>query len=500
MRRLSLLLAALASSSALAHPVPKDGRGRTVIVRPTPAALVVEYRLEIGPVRALEDMDADTRAEMGKSPERFASAYLKVMREHLERNLFASLDGEEVKLTCTAANAAWLDHLRCDFRFEAGWRLDPGKRHALRFVADSYVSGPQGQLHLTLAPSADLTIGDIAAPSDELLSRPPEKLTGPDQKALRHLSATVLATPESLPGMAKPALAPDTAGRPGSLFRVGRSKPLSGTPDVTGRADAPPDVSAKAEGWSLLHLLFDTKRGVALLLVLAALFGAAHALTPGHGKTMVAAYLIGERGTVWHALVLGLVTTLTHTSSVMALAVLLLFFPATDRQAMQAALGLVGGLLIAGTGLWLLMQRLAGRADHVHLDDGTPPPTDGGKPGWWQLILLGISGGLVPCWDAIILLGMAVTAQKLWLGLPLLLAFSAGLAAVLVAVGIAVVKARGLIVRAREAQADGTGEVSLGRWDATLERLGRVLPLVSAVAIIAIGLWMCFASAGGAGH
>ena len=57
-----------------------------------------------------------------------------------------------------------------------------------------------------------------------------------------------------------------------------------------------------------------------LKLLLATLFGAAHALTPGHGKTLVAAYLIGQRGTVWHAVVLGIVTTVTHTGAVLLLA------------------------------------------------------------------------------------------------------------------------------------------------------------------------------------
>src|SRR6185437_2499446 len=102
----------------------------------------------------------------------------------------------------------------------------------------------------------------------------------------------------------------------------------------------------------------------------------------------------------------------------------------------QAALGLIGGLLIAATGLWLLMQRLAGRADHYHFDYGDS------KPGWWQLIALGVGGGIVPCWDALAMLGLAIAAQRLWLGLPLLLAFSAGLASVLVAVGVGVVWAR----------------------------------------------------------
>jgi ABC-type nickel/cobalt efflux system permease component RcnA len=101
-------------------------------------------------------------------------------------------------------------------------------------------------------------------------------------------------------------------------------------------------------------------------------------------------------------------------------------------------------------------------------------------PGWWGLVVLGVSGGIVPCWDAIAMLGFAISAQRLWLGLPLLLAFSAGLAAVLIGLGIAVVHAR---------------NVASARWDgARLRRLAAALPLLSAVLITVMGLWLCFDS------
>src|SRR5262249_20220669 len=115
----------------------------------------------------------------------------------------------------------------------------------------------------------------------------------------------------------------------------------------------------------LLHLLLDTNKGVGVLLLLAALFGAAHALTPGHGKALVAAYLVGERGTVGHALVLGAATTISHTWAVLLFAAILALVPQM-ASAVDALLGLVGGLLVAGMGFWLLLRRLAGQADHVH--------------------------------------------------------------------------------------------------------------------------------------
>src|SRR5206468_7521498 len=131
---------------------------------------------------------------------------------------------------------------------------------------------------------------------------------------------------------------------------------------------ATPQAADSHDNYGLVRLLLHTDYGFLLTMLMACLFGAAHALTPGHGKTLVAAYLVGERGTVGHAFVLGLVTTLTHTGAVLVLAAgLLLFFPKAVPQEIQTALGLGGGLLVAGMGLWLLLRRLSGGADHFHL-------------------------------------------------------------------------------------------------------------------------------------
>jgi ABC-type nickel/cobalt efflux system permease component RcnA len=207
--------------------------------------------------------------------------------------------------------------------------------------------------------------------------------------------------------------------------------------DDRGAAKVAP-VAQTGSAWSagnLEELLLHRDEGLWLLMAAAAFLGAAHALTPGHGKTLVAAYLVGERGTVGHALYLGLVTTLSHTGVVLAVALVVqLFFGGKAPPGLQVWLGLGGGLLVAGLGAWLLLARLAGRADHVHL----------------------------------FLLAFA---------LPLLLAFSAGLAGVLVAIGIVVVKARGVV-------GQRFGE----------SRAFRALPVVSAALVTCVGLWLCYHS------
>jgi ABC-type nickel/cobalt efflux system permease component RcnA len=176
---------------------------------------------------------------------------------------------------------------------------------------------------------------------------------------------------------------------------------------------------------------------------------------------------------------------LTHTGTVIAIAAALLwFFPGAVPRDIQFILGLVGGLLVAGMGLWLLLRRLSGGADHIHLGGGhhnhgphehvhLPARVEG--VGWWNLVILGISGGIVPCWDAILMLGWAIGTQRLWLGLPLLLAFSAGLAGVLIALGIGVVYVKGF---------------ASSRWGES--KLIRALPLVSATLVTVMGLWLCY--------
>lgn len=108
-----------------------------------------------------------------------------------------------------------------------------------------------------------------------------------------------------------------------------------------------------------------------------------------------------------------------------------------------------------------------------------PPKVE--KVGWWRLIVLGVSGGIVPCWDAIAMLGLAISSGRMWLGLPLLLAFSAGLAGVLVAIGVGVVYA---------------SKFAGARWGGTdrWRRLFQLLPLASATFITVIGLWLCYSS------
>ncbi len=199
---------------------------------------------------------------------------------------------------------------------------------------------------------------------------------------------------------------------------------------------------------------------VVLALTLSFFLGAAHALEPGHGKTIVAAYLIGNQGTVANAVYLGGVVTITHTFSVIILGLVTLF--ASNYilpEKIFPWLGTGSGLLIMGLGGWLFARSLvSGGHTHKHSHSGEEEHHDhhhdhhhihpaGREVTLASLLTLGISGGIVPCPGALVILLLAVALHRIGFGLMLIVSFSLGLAAVLIAIGILMVKARPLVDR-----------------------------------------------------
>lgn len=219
--------------------------------------------------------------------------------------------------------------------------------------------------------------------------------------------------------------------------------------------------------------------------------GAIHALEPGHGKTVVGAYLIGSKGTSWDALLLGLVVTLTHTGIVIVLGVLSVaaaaaFVPA----AVQKMLEVVSGLLIVGVGGWMIGVRIRQARRHSHDDghdhhhvDGHEHAHDdhghdhakafksGERPSLGQLIALGISGGIVPCPAALAVLLVAISIGGFVRGILLVAIFSVGMAVVLVVIGIVMVHAAKFAGRF----------VAQSRWT-------RTMPVISAVIVTSVGI------------
>lgn len=249
-----------------------------------------------------------------------------------------------------------------------------------------------------------------------------------------------------------------------------------------------------AKGLSFWFLF--TAAGIAMAL------GALHALEPGHGKTIVAAYLVGSRGTARHALLLGIIVTLAHTAGVFALGAITLYASHyIVPEQLYPWLGTISGLTIAGLGGYMFLRRWAGDdADHSHSAGESHshwfsrqgmtavrrirPEAEGAKEqqrpaktaptnvSLSQLLALGVTGGIIPCPAALVVLLSAFALHRIGLGFFLIVAFSIGLAAVLITIGLLMVYARRFMSKL---QVDGP---LITRW----------LPLASSAFMAVLGI------------
>lgn len=464
----SLLLPAVAA----AHPLPAARYDRSVTVRPDPAGVRVRYVLEVTQLTIwLDGAKLFTPAEIAgldRTGRGFAAAYAKKLAPELAHDLRATADGQPLTFRVESIDVEFAEHPRFTFVFRADWPPG-GVRRALAFEDESF-EGKPGVLALTVTAGDGVTLADLVESDPAWREKPAIDLTPEQAAGLRKASAVVI-----LPQVVPPEQGADAPRSPDPEPVVAEGERPSLVADLFRRG---------------LPALFDSSAGLGVLLLAAALFGAAHAFTPGHGKTLVAAYLVGERGTVGHAVLLAVATTVAHTGSVILVAaVLWSAYGDAVPGATQGVLQFAGGVLVAGVGAWLLMRRLAGRADHVHLfgghhhhhgdghhhhHHGPPPESAKTAAGWVRLLLMGLGGGIIPCWDAVLLLLAATALNRVGFALPLLVAFSLGLGAVLVALGVGVVYAH---------QA-GAGRFGESRWF-------RLLPMASAALLLGLGLWLC---------
>lgn len=248
-------------------------------------------------------------------------------------------------------------------------------------------------------------------------------------------------------------------------------------------------------------------------LLLAFGLGAMHAMSPGHGKTVVGAYLVGSRGTPKHAAFLGATVTITHTLGVFALGLITLFasnFILPER--LLPFLSFISGLLVLYIGLTMFKSRLFAilgwpathhhndahnhrrenhdhsSHDHSHSHDALTHTHDGHTHShlppeavsWRNLLALGVSGGLLPCPSALVLMLSAISLDRIGYGLLLTLVFSLGLAATLTAVGLIFL----FIGKA-------FGGSSLAE-----NRFVKTLPVFSAFVIACVGAVICYNSLG----
>jgi nickel/cobalt transporter (NicO) family protein len=464
--------------------------------------IAVHYVVIYGQLPALRELhNADSDGD-GVTSQSEREAYVAKLAPGMGEQLQLRLDGNPLPLraahwTSTLPTEQGGFSLRVDVDFSASVPAATGVARTLEFANQNY-PGRMGWHEIVVESASGVSVFDTNAYSTSLTSALREALqslpsSGPLDERSVHLRFTASAPP---PGAV--LLAP----RPGGAARTGKM-----AADTAGGGDSAWLARATVK---LVDMISAPRLGprIALLALLGALLlGAVHALSPGHGKTLVGAYLIGSRGTPRHAAFLGFTVTLTHTAGVFLLGFATLYasrFIVPER--LFPALSLISALLILGMGIVLLAQR--GRAArralalapsrrlghglmlaHRHAHSGAfhshgntlhshlPPGTGGERVSWRSLLALGVSGGLVPCPSALVLLLAAVTLNKTAYGMLLVLSFSVGLAITLTAVGVAFLCARN---RFRQPSVGA-------RWP-------HALPVLSAAAITVVGLGLCFSA------
>ena len=473
------LLLAMAPQPARAHPMGNFSINHYARFEVGADALKLRYILDFAEIPAAErmarlDANGDGRVSAGEK-----AAYLKTEAPALLAGVSLKVDGRPVALAPLAsdlevrAGAGGLPTLRVWMDARAPLPASPSVRVAYN---DANFEGRTGWMEVVALVGAGRALRDSdAATTDRSRGLTVFPLDGGTVAPRQSSSAFTIVSANGV------APAP-TSGAPRD------AAPTSNTQTPQNRF-----TQSIAEGTLTPALV-----GWGILFALA--FGAVHALSPGHGKTMVAAYLVGTRGTPRHAVLLGLVVTITHTLGVFALGLALLFASRyVLPEKLFPALSALSGLLIFGVGVWLFLSRwqalTAPKHDHSHDghthehgEEHSHPHGAGvhshgghahshavpdGPLSLRTLVALGISGGIVPCPEALVVLLAAVKLHRIGYGMVLISAFSVGLAAALVAIGLLVVSARGRLSRVR-----GLDENS---------PIVRYLPLGSAAIITAIG-------------
>jgi nickel/cobalt transporter (NicO) family protein len=331
--------------------------------------------------------------------------------------------------------------------------------------------------------------------SDRLSSYPEDLIATP----LADRGLTVGAT------IGGPALAPldvaDAHPVPGAVVVPSpiAPSPSSGQAPATPVPGSVPGGVTGADLPSIFRQADLTPIVILLSLSTAAVLGAGHALSPGHGKTLMAAYLVGTRGTALHALGLGLSVSVSHTAGILVLAAVVVGLSdvvAPDLVVRWAPL--VAAVSIVLIGGWMLGTEIRRRRtpehtdsdhdhdhehdhehEHEHMHGGVPHShtnAPGSSINWRSLFLLGLAGGLIPSTSALLILLGSIAAGRPAFGFILVVAFGLGMAAVMGGVGLALITVRNRVERV---------ELGVG-----LARVRETVPLLASVVVLSFGLYL----------
>jgi ABC-type nickel/cobalt efflux system permease component RcnA len=423
------------------HDIPNARVDRSIQVEVVPGRLRIDYELGLSELTLIQDLRALVGSLPGADRRGWFDRYGQVVGPLNASGLEVNVDGRSRTLRTLGFDLAIEDHLRYTFHFEAD--LPSAGKLSVR---DTNYGAGEGTSRLAVRGVGGVSVRGDALPSDvrQIAIRSPWQMKAAEEERTRKVEV------EFAPG-----------GEAGEI--------------ATTRSSSEGSTSGLAAE-RLSRLLDRSEIPLAGLLLVAFALGAAHAIQPGHGKSLVAAASIGEGGGWTRGLALALVITSAHMGGVLAVALGLWLTGANAYVEINRSLARGAGFVIAAIGLWRLGRHLGGHSEHTEeagVEAAVAADPGPGAPGRRGLISLGLAGGVVPCWDAVALILLAEAVDRLGLGVMLLAAFSLGMAAVLVSVGVIAAHIRGLVAR-REG------------GDAWSRRLG----VLGALAVTAIGLYL----------
>src|SRR5215475_5801440 len=468
------LLAVIAiglSVEVSAHPLGNFTINHFARIESGAAAAGIRYVVDLAEIPTFQESQKADLDSDGNLSEAELNAYLDQVTPGYLAGLKLAVDGAPATLRLTAKSitkhpgAAGLFTLRMVYELTGEFAAATATPR-FRFENTNTVDRA-GWREIVVAPAPGAQVFDSTAygsgVTDELRAYPEDLLMAPLDERVAEWSTTAGPAPAN----ARPLTLRD-------------GKPVVAARDRFAELIAAPNLTP----------------GVILIgLLIAFVLGGMHAMSPGHGKTVVGAYLVGSRGTAKHAAFLGATVTITHTIGVFALGFITLFASRyVIPEKLYPVLSFVSGALVLAIGLSLFMKRLrvllgvaAHDHDHLHNHDGhdhgagahthLPPGADGSEVTWRSLLALGVSGGIMPCPSALVVMLAAISMNRVGYGLVLIVAFSMGLASALTAAGLAFVYGGKLLSRI-----PSSGKVM------------RALPAVSAFVIAVFGAAICYGS------
>lgn len=508
---MTALALSLLPTTVPAHPLGQFTINQFARIETGIDKVTVHYVVDLAELVAFQELQRADTDSSGALSEAESQAYLERTLAQILSELKLTADGHPVTFSVTDRNLALrpgtADLPTLMITCNLTGSLPPGSAgivRKFRFENNSFADR-QGWRELVVVPGTGISIFDSTIFGNgitaELQAYPEDLLQAPLNERVGEWSATTGTPPAAAKAL---------------MTRAG--KPVVAQRDRFAELIA---VKTITPGFALFALLF------------AFVLGGAHALSPGHGKTVVGAYLVGSKGTAKHAAFLGLTVTITHTLGVYALGLITLFASHyIVPEKLYPILSLASGVIVLVIGLGLFTQRIRaafGMAahdhhehqhsrehSHEHLHDHAHHHANdhahettadrhahmhglthshGGKEhthlppdevSWRNLLALGISGGLLPCPSALVVMLSAIVLQRVGFGLVLIVAFSLGLACVLTAIGLAFVYAGKFINT--ESESNGL-----------LQKASRVLPILSALVVAVLGgvlIWQALVQAG----